>query len=230
MRICLLTDLDDFNGLPWTDKRLEGYIRCDSLKRTADKTAVVQDQVYQAFASSLRRIEPEVGEMVDNISARSLERRFEVVLSKAGRLIDKFLRYRDRGLLENLPYRSRRRRFERIAATTDKPAAKPSDSKAGEKPERPLYPVDARIPYIKLYSPPQEKAQSRSWLDSDSGCICVNREHSEFLLSQREDARCIRYLFTIWVKESLLEEYGENAEKLADEMVGLLSEAEPLLW
>ena len=231
MRICLLTDLDDFKGLPWTDKRLEGYIRCDSLKRTADKTAVVQDQVYQSFASSLRRIEPEIGEMIDNISALSLERRFDVVLGKTGKLIDKFLRYRDRGILENLPYRSRRRRFEHTTATSGKLAAKPIDGNtSADKPDRPPNPIDARIPYIKLYSPPQEKAQSRSWLDSGSGCICVNREHSEFLLSQKEDARCIRYLFTIWVKESLLEEYGEDAEKLADEMVGMLSEAEPLLW
>ena len=50
------------------------------------------------------------------------------------------------------------------------------------------------------------------------------------MLSQKEDTRCVRYLFSIWVKESLLQEYGTDAERLADEMVGLLAEAEPLLW
>jgi hypothetical protein len=40
----------------------------------------------------------------------------------------------------------------------------------------------------------------------------------------------MRYLFTIWAKESLLQEYGQQAEKVADEMVGVLAEAEPLLW
>jgi hypothetical protein len=230
MRICLLTDLDDFKALPWTDQRIEGYVRCDSLKRTADKTAVVQDQVYQAFASGLRRIEPEVMEMIDRISASSLERRFEIVLNKTGRLIDRFLRYRDRGLLADLPYRSPDRKEERRMAEpgTAKKAASGADT-SGERHGGQQYPVDARIPGIRLHSPPQQRSQARSWYDPDSGCICVNREHSEFLLSQREDARCIRYLFSIWVKESLLQDYGADAERLADEMVGRLAEAEPLL-
>ncbi len=231
MRICLLTDLDDFKSLPWTDKRIEGYARCDNLKRTADKTAVVQDQVYQSFVSGLRRIEPEIREMVDKISASSLERRFEIVLGKTGRLIDKFLRYRDRGLLADLPYRSLRRRAEkRIAATDVAKSASPGAESSAERQVDPQYSVDTRILPIRLYSPPQERSQSRSWYDPDSGYICINREHSEFLLSQREDARCIRYLFTIWVKESLLQEYGADAERLADEMIGRLAEAEPLLW
>jgi len=230
MRICLLTDLDDFTALPWIDKRIEGYVRCDSLKRTADKTAVVQDQVYQAFVSGLSRIEPEIMEMVDKVSASSLERRFEIVLGKTGRLIDKFLRYRERGLLADLPYRSRGRRAERKGTATGvakeaRHGAEPSK----EKHTGPSYPADTRIPPIKLFSPPQEKAQSRSWYDPDGGCICINREHTEFLLSQRDDARCIRYLFSIWVKESLLQDYGTDAERLADEMIGRLAEAEPLL-
>jgi hypothetical protein len=230
MRICLLTDLDDFKALPWTDQRIEGYVRCDSLRRTADKTAVVQDQVYQAFASGLRRIEPEVMEMIDRISASSLERRFEIVLNKTGRLIDRFLRYRDRGLLADLPYRSPDRKGERRIAElgTAKKAASGADT-SGERHGGQQYPVDTRIPGIRLHSPPQQRSQARSWYDPDSGCICVNREHSEFLLSQREDARCIRYLFSIWVKESLLQDYGADAERLADEMVGRLAEAEPLL-
>ncbi|NOQ17637.1 MAG: hypothetical protein GQ507_00145, partial [Dehalococcoidales bacterium] len=226
-RVCLLTDLEDFRALPWTDKRLEGYVRCDNLKRTADKSAVVPDQVYQAFVTELYRIEPEIREMIDRISASSLERRFEVVLGKTGRLVDRFLRYRERGLLADLPYRSRSRRLKRVAAATgDKEGLPPS----ARRPAGPHHPAETHGLNIRLYSPPEEKTQSRSWLDRDTGCICVNREHSEFLLSQREDTRCIRYLFTIWVKESLLEEYGSDAERLADEMVGRLSEAEPLLW
>jgi hypothetical protein len=226
VRICLLSDLEDFRALPWTDRRLEGYIRCDNLKRTADKTAVVPDQVYQVFVKELYRIEPEIREMIDRISASSLERRFEIVLGKTSRLVDRFIRYRERGLLDDLSYRPRKK-MKRAA---------PASVKI-EKAMPPLKPVAVhREPdgghslNIRLFSPPEERSQSRSWLDRDTGCICVNREHQEFLLSQREDSRCIRYLFTIWVKESLLEEYGSDAERLADEMVGRLSEAEPLLW
>lgn len=99
----------------------------------------------------------------------------------------------------------------------------------GVKTRRPAARTPSRAPYIKLQSPPHEKTYYRSWYDPNQGIIYINREHSEFLLSQREDRRCLRYLFSIWVKESLLQEYGAYAEKVADEMVGLLAEAEPLL-
>jgi len=232
-RICRLTDLEDFNMLPWTDRRLEGYIRCDSLKRTADKTAVIQDQVYQAFVSALHRIEPEITEMIGRISADSRERRFGIVLSKTGKLIDKFLRYRDRGLLTDLSYPSpvlatARRAVSRGNGGGNGGSRRPESSIGG--PAGPRHQVVTRAPDIEIDSPDREDFQSRSWYDSERGCIHVNREHTEFLLAQREDARCVRYLFTIWVKESLLQEYGADAERLADEMVGMLAEAEPLLW
>jgi len=229
-RICLLTDLDDFKVLPWIDKRLEGYVRCDHLKRTADKTAVVQERVYQAFVAGLRGIEPEIKDMIGKISAESQERRFLVVMGKAGKLIDKFLRYRDRGLLADLALRTpgvgqaKKAIDKSIAGDETKPDLAP------DTPGTPRAPAHTRAPYIELRPPPRAKAELRSWYDARTGCICVNREHEEFMLAQRQDSRCIRYLFAIWAKESLLQEYGEDAERLADEMVGRITEAEPLLW
>jgi hypothetical protein len=228
-RICLLTDLDDFKALPWIDKRLEGYVRCDHLKRTSDKTAVVQEQVYQAFVAALRKTEPEIKDMIGKISAESQERRFQVVMGKAGKLIDKFLRYRDRGLLAELALRTPgmaqvKRAMSKALDGEEKPEPAP------DKPGAPRAPVYTRAPYIELRPPPRAKADLRSWYDPKTGCICVNREHEEFMLAQRQDSRCLRYLFSIWAKESLLQEFGEDAEKLADEMVGRITEAEPLLW
>jgi Histidine kinase-, DNA gyrase B-, and HSP90-like ATPase len=228
-RICLLSDLDDFKSLPWIDKRLEGYVRCDHLKRTADKTAVVQEQVYQAFVAALRGVEPEIKDMIGKISAESQERRFQVVMGKAGKLIDKFLRYRDRGLLADLAMRTPgvgqvKRAISKALDGEEKPEA------ASDKQSTPRAPVYTKAPFIELRPPPRAKAELRSWYDPKTGCICVNREHEEFMLAQRQDSRCIRYLFSIWAKESLLQEYGEDAEKLADEMVGRITEAEPLLW
>ncbi|MDD5094089.1 MAG: ATP-binding protein [Dehalococcoidia bacterium] len=227
-RICLLTDLDDFKIPPWTDRRIEGYVRCDQLKRTASKTSVVQDQIYQAFVSELNRIAPDVRETIDRVSADSRERRFEVVMHKAGKLIDKFLRYREKGLLEDLPYRSLitmpQQKKEPVIVNTD------SFKASSERPARPRRPVETRAPHIRLTAPPQERSSSRSWYDPQSSSIYINREHQEFMLAQKEDTRCVRYLFSIWVKESLLQEYGSDAERLADEMVGMLAEAEPLLW
>ncbi len=232
-RICLLTDLPDFKTIPWNDQRLEGYIRCDKLKRTADKTAVIQDEVYSAFVSEIRQLEPKIQKLVLEVSTETLERRFNIIMNRAGRLIDKFLRYRERGLLEELPllainpadrggqaYGGVQKQGEEL---------KPIPS-AGIKPERPGFRAASRAPFIKLQSAPRDKSIYRSWYDPKQSVICINRDHAEFLLSQREDRRCLRYLFTIWAKESLLQEYGPQAEKVADEMVGVLAEAEPLLW
>ncbi len=235
-RICSLTDIADLKRLPWLDHRLEGYIRCDRLKRTADKTAVVQDKVFGVFVAALADIEPQVQQLIENISAESQERRFNIIIGKAGKLIDKFLRYRDRGLLSDLPVLT--------AAGLDRGTGVPPTQRYLPLPGTPgngngkgngnghstAVRRASRAPSIALRSLPREKEYYRSWYDGDSGVIVINREHSEFLLAQREDRRCLRYLFSIWVKESLLQEHGGDAERVADEMVGVLAEAEPLLW
>ncbi len=224
-RVCSLPDLQDFKVLPWIDQRLEGYIRYDRLKRTADKTAVVQDEVFRAFVNELRQLEPKVRKLIDEVSAESQEQRFNIILSRAGRLIDKFVRYREKGLLETLA-------LGPVAAVTkgngheEKAKAPPP---VQERPVRTILRQPTRAPHIKLQSPAGAKSDYRSWYDPNEGVICINREHYEFLLAQREDRRCMRYLFYIWMKESLLQEFGTQAEKVADEMVGLLAEAEPLL-
>jgi len=231
-RICSLTDLDDFNAMPWLDQRLEGYIRCDRLKRTADKTTVVQNQVFNAFRAELQRLEPKIQELILKVSAESQERRFNIILNRVGRLIDKFLRYRERGLLTDLTLitQASTGRRDNIVKRAEQLMTKQEPSIEEVKSGRPVVRVSTLAPHIKLYPPPQDKVSYRSWYDPNQGVICINREHTEFLLSQREDQRCVRYLFSIWAKESLLQEYGAQAEKVADEMIGVLAEAEPLLW
>ncbi len=232
-RICLLSDLAEFKNLPWIDQRLEGYIRYDKLKRTADKTAVVQDEVYNTFVSELRQLEPKIQKLILDVSTETLERHFNVIMNRAGRLIDKFLRYREKGILEELPLMaaSASERGGQTTPVTGKQAEelKPIPS-AGIKPEHPSFRAASRAPFIRLQSAPRDKSIYRSWYDPKQSVICINRDHAEFLLSQREDRRCLRYLFNIWAKESLLQEYGPQAEKVTDEMIGVLAEAEPLLW
>ena len=228
-RVCALTDLQAFKIMPWLDQRLEGYIRYDRLKRTADKTALVQDQVFGSFVQTIHQVEPRIKLLIDEVSAESQERRFNIILSRADKLIDRFLRYREKGLLETLG-------MAPLAGVKVKGNGK--EHKAAEpQPVQtrlvesvvPIIPRPSRAPGIKIAAPSQDKAVYRSWYDPHEGVICINREHAEFLLSQREDRRCLRYLFYVWVKETLLQEYGEQAQKVADEMVGFLAEAEPLL-
>jgi hypothetical protein len=226
-RVCSLTELQDFKGLPWSDQRLEGYIRYDRLMRTADKTAVVQDEIFRSFVDKLRELEPKIKQLIEEVSAESQEQRFNLILNRAGRLIDRFVRYREKGLLETLgmsPAASAAKMSGQEAKAKEPPPAllQKSPAKIGVR-------QPTRAPHIKLQSPAGAKSDYRSWYDPKEGVICINREHYEFLLSQREDRRCMRYLFYIWMKESLLQEFGTQAEKVADEMVGILAEAEPLL-
>ena len=231
-RICALTDINSFKAMPWLDQHLEGYIRCDHLKRTADKTAVVQEETFNAFVSELRKLEAQIQKLILEVSAESQERRFDLILNRAGRLIDKFLRYREKGLLADLPLITAagidrgNGNSQKVVDTLPYQQAPVSN---GVKSGRTTTRAPSRAPAISLQSPPEEKIAMRSWYDPGQGVIYINRQHGEFLLSQREDRRCLRYLFYLWVKESLLQEYGERAEKVADEMVGLLAEAEPLL-
>ncbi|MFC1893732.1 ATP-binding protein [Chloroflexota bacterium] len=231
--ICPLTELNDFKVLPWLDQRLEGYIRCDSLKRTADKTAVVQDEVFRSFVTELRKLKTKIQQLIEEVSAESQERRFNTILNRASRLIDKFLRYRERGLLTDLPMITSTGidMGETALKTTAKPLPSQQEPFNGKgKLGAGVVRAPSRAPAIRLQSPPDSRAYYRSWYDPSQGTIFINHEHAEFLLAQREDRRCVRYLFSIWVKESLLQEFGDQAEKVADEMVGLLAEAEPLLW
>ena len=228
--VCPITDLSDFKALPWLDQRLEGYVRCDRLKRTADKTAVVQDQVFRSFVTALRKLEPRIQQLIQEVSAESQERRFNIILNKAGRLIDKFLRYRDRGLLADLTVITAAGVERGRTPSRDAARRVPTPSGNGNGSTGTAVRAPSRAPAIALRSLPDDRAYYRSLYDQNKGTIWINREHSEFLLAQREDRRCLRYLFSIWVKESLLQEFGADAEKVADEMVGVLAEAEPLLW
>lgn len=228
--VCPLTDLSDFKTIPWLDQRLEGYIRCDRLKRTADKTAVVQDQVFRSFVTELRNLEPRIQQLIQEVSAESQERRFTIILNKAGRLIDKFLRYREKGLLADLTVITAAGVERGRAHSRDVTRHTPASSGNGDGATRAAVRAPSRAPSIALRSLPDDRAYYRSLYDQKDGAIWINREHSEFLLAQREDRRCLRYLFSIWVKESLLQEFGADAERVADEMVGVLAEAEPLLW
>ncbi|MFC1912828.1 ATP-binding protein [Chloroflexota bacterium] len=229
-QICALTDINDFKMLPWLDQRLEGYIRYDRLKRTADKTAIVQDPVFRSFVTKLRQFEPKIQQLIQEVSAESQERRFSIILNRAGKLIDKYLRYQEKGLLGNLHLATPGDDGNGSKGNGKKLSHQPIVPAGTEQPGRTVMHTPSRAPYIKIESPPDDKAYTRSWYDPGQGIIFINREHSEFLLSQREDRRCLRYLFYIWVKERLLQDYGAQADKVADEMVGVLAEAEPLLW
>ena len=122
---------------------------------------MVQDEVYTAFITELRQLEPKIQKLILEVSTETLERRFNIIMSRAGRLIDKFLRYRDKGLLEELPLMAAGT-AERGGQTAPPAGKNEEDLKpipsAGIKPEQPTFRAASRAPFIRLQSAPQDKS------------------------------------------------------------------------
>lgn len=228
-RICDLVELGDFKKRPWMDQRLEGYIRCDQLRRTADKTAVVQDEIYRALVAELATIEPQIMEQLEQVSQEYQERRLSKVIRRTEQFINKFLRYIEgkASLEELMPVR--REATERTGLLGQGAPLFLEPKKApvlANRPALPRHTAPSPSRLIRLSSPPPDKARYRSWYDATTGTININSEHVDFLEAERHDRQCLRYLFTTWAKEYLLAEYGADAPRVADEMVGLLAKAE----
>jgi hypothetical protein len=228
-RICHLVELGDFKKQPWMDQRLEGYIRCDQLRRTADKTAVVQDGIYRALVAELTRIEPQIVAQLEQVSQEYQERRLSKVIRRTEQFINKFLRYMEgkASLEELMPVR--REATERTGVLGRGALLFVEPKKApilANRPALPRHTVASPSHLIRLCAPPLDKAPYRSWYDATTGTININSEHVDFLEAERHDRQCLRYLFTTWAKEYLLAEYGADAPRVADEMVGLLAKAE----
>ena len=228
-RVCHLMDLADFKRPPWTDRRLEGYVHCDRLKRTADKTAIVQDKAFLALVVALHHIEHDITKHIDEMSREYQERRLGTIMRRVERFITRFVSYlEDRTTLDKvLPP------APQLPGTNLTPHATPKLLQPQTEPGQGKQTTGERVirtPSVLIrFSPPSaDKEPLRSWYDPATSTICINQQHTDFLEARRDDRRCAWYLFNIWAKERLLADYGSDAYKLADEMVGLLTDAEPL--
>jgi anti-sigma regulatory factor (Ser/Thr protein kinase) len=227
IRLCALTDLEEFKKEPWQGQRLEGCVRCDKLRGTADKAAVVQDEVYKALAEALHSLEPQIIEKIGQVTQEYRQNRLVEIMSRVDKFIGYFLHYKDTG---ELP----RRKIIFTEQTTPDLVQKinlPAVSPGTRVPVSSRPPRNNHLSFLQadLCTPPEGRAQLRAWSDNGGNAVKINVLHTDFLSSERDDKRCAWYLFSVWAKQQLLKEYGTDAEALADEMVGLFSRAGPLL-
>jgi anti-sigma regulatory factor (Ser/Thr protein kinase) len=227
IRFCSLTDVEEFKKEPWLGQRLEGSVRCDKFRGTADKAAVVQDEVYKALAEALHRLEPEIAEKIRQVTQEYRQNRLVEIMSRVDRFIGYFLRYKETGELPRRKIVAGDGITPDLVQRIDLPAVRP-DTRV---------PVSSRPPrsnqlsflQADLCMPPEGRSQLRTWSDNGGNAVKINVLHTDFLSSERDDKRCAWYLFSVWAKQQLLKECGTDAEALADEMVGLFSRAGPLL-
>ncbi|OGN99983.1 MAG: hypothetical protein A2Y59_03095 [Chloroflexi bacterium RBG_13_52_14] len=226
IRLCALTDIEEFKKEPWLGRRLEGLVRCDRFRGTADKAAVVQDEVYTALAEALHGLEPQIAEKIVQVTREYRQNRLAEIMNRVDRFIGYFIRYKETGEMPKRTVIASDKKGPDLVQKLDLPPVRPTNR----------VPVSTRAPrtqpvflHADLCIPPENMSQLRTWHDNGNGSVKVNMLHTDFLSSEKDDKRCAWYLFSIWAKKQLLDEYGNDSEALADEMVGLFSRAGPLL-
>ena len=239
-RICPLTDVPDFARAPWSDGRLEGAVRYDRLHRTAAKSGVVEDDNYTRFRIALQQLEPQIERELDAISSEEKHRRLREVLTRVRHLLTELadrldVRLRTEALVEGGEGDAEKGvpdPTDRVPGGHGRGKGRGRPSVAVVRPRGDGRPSRRIIgPQLIMAPPSPGKESLRSWYEALERTIYVNEEHPDYLRAFRhEDAlRVGRYLTHIWIKEALLTEYrGAGPERVSDEMVGALSEAEAL--
>jgi len=226
IRFCSLADVEEFKKEPWLGKRLEGSVRCDRLRGTADKAAVVQDEVYKALAEALHSLEPELIEKIGQVTQEYRQNRLAEIMNRVDRFIGYFLHYKETGEIPKRRITAKDEMAVEFIQRHDLPPVRPTTRVSSG---RNLQQRQLSFLQADLCLPPDDRPQLRTWSDNGGNAVKINVLHTDFLSSEKDDKRCAWYLFSVWAKQQLLKEYGTDAEALADEMVGLFSRAGPLL-
>lgn len=229
VRLSTLTALEEFQRQPWLSQRLEGSVRYDRLQGTADKAAVVQNEQYKALAQALRGLEPCVVAGLERVAQEYLDNRLTEIMSKVNIFIGRFLHLlRSDGATETLPSSISTNgggTGHVVEEATTHPLVTPKDGVPSAVRQPRTYPSYLRA---NLWASVSDEAKFRTWSDAE-GVLQINALHPDFLAVEKDNTRCAWYLFSAWTKQYLLTEYGDDATVMADEMVGLLSRAGPLM-
>lgn len=228
IRLCGLTTIEEFQRQPWLDQRIEGGVRCDRLQGTADKSAVVQNEVYRALAKALHSLEPQIIEKMEQINQEYRDSRLAEIMHRVDTFIGRFLHFRQMGYIPDMLKRSNGSQ-EGASTSPSGKAALPQTSSPNAEYRSAQRRAQNHPSYLHAsLCIPQGDARLRTWCDN-TGTIQINTLHRDFLTAERDDKRCAWYLFSIWAKQYLLNEYGNDPDTMTDEMVGLFSQAGPLL-
>ena len=236
IRICGLSSLEPFQRDPWTGGHMEGYVRCDRLKRSADKTAVVQDQVYRELVEALGALEPQLNREISRVTQEHLSRRLGRVVRHVDLLVERFLRYLQEGQPLHVP-NGNGNGYHGNGYNGSGHNGNGYHSK-GENPPGVLGDVEIRRgggrrhfqpAHYQLARPRENYEDWRSWDGGGEELVKVNMIHPDFLEAAKDDGRCARYLFALWAKEHLLSEYGSDARKVSELLVSWLNKADPIL-
>jgi hypothetical protein len=229
VRLSTLTALEEFQRHPWLSQRLEGSVRYDRLQGTADKAAVIQNEQYKALAEALRGLETGVIQGLERVAQEYRDNRLTEIMSKVNIFIGRFLHLSRMdgaaGTLTPLMSTNGGGVVPVAEEATRNQTATPKEGVPSTARQERSYPSYLRA---NLWASVSDEARFRTWSD-EGGVLQINALHPDFLAVERDNTRCAWYLFSAWAKQHLLSEYGDDATLMADEMVGLLSRAGPLM-
>lgn len=219
VRVCPLASVEELAGSVWLDRRLEGFVRCERLRLTADKTAIVQDGIYAQFIAALKAAEPRLAKSISDATQEHMDRRLAQVTRRVDSLVERFLKHVEEGAPLRPPVR--RAGSNTTAIRGETPDTPPIARVAAQRRPGPIH--------FRIGEPGQVRQDWQSRGGAAMEVVEINSQHPDFLEAESDMERCSRYLFSLWAKEHLLAEYGSDSRKVAEVLLSWLNKADPLL-
>jgi DNA-binding CsgD family transcriptional regulator len=225
IRFDTITYCEESNKKTWFGQGVAGRVPDDRFTSTSDEDAIFQDESSQALVGALHSPEQYIIEKIEQITQEYRQRRLMEIMNKVDRFIGYLLQDKEKAGIPKQKAVKNEGNPTAYARKIGLPPVRPSSRvhTVGDSSKEHLSLLQA-----ELCLPPKEMYQLRAWRDN-ANTIKINMLHTDFLASEKDDKRCAWYLFSIWAKQFLLDEYGTDAEALAEEMVSLFSRAGPLL-
>lgn len=242
-----LTQIEEFDGAPWSNDQVSGRIAFEALKQTTGRRAVVRDrEAFPAFLDAVRSIEPVVLHTIARVER-------EVDISVTERVNEAIRRIFGRVLKElsdlDNPMRaatgtepgegatevSKRDLVWPPIATTANPTEReplsvdeimPTPSAPAALPAHApsqATPAAGRTRALPTIAPDPSPNGVRSRFDDEAGLVYYNDRHPDYLMVKAQEAALLDYLSTLVAKEYVVFNNPRAAPgELAEEMVRML--------
>lgn len=240
-----LTEVEEFEGPPWSTDQVSGLISFEGLRQTTGRRALLRDrEAFPIFLDAVKSIEPVVLRTLERVTKEVDAQVAEQLNDTVRKIFSKVLKELSDldnpmrslvgsgegvgGVLE--PLSTGESTEEAVPRVTHEPefadlAAPPAfDPVTVEPPSEAVRPGDHRSRSLPSLMPDPNPDGVRSRFDEDSKIVYYNDQHPDFLMLKDDQAALLDYLSTLVAKEYVVynnprAETNELAEELVRMMV-----------
>lgn len=239
-----ISDLDEFDHLPWTSNQVEGEIRCPFLKPTTSRIGGVvrHREKFPIFLAAVKSIEENLSEEIKRKTKEYEERIDQRIFTHIRKIFHNVIKELEdlespfktpvasttgeekTGIIKDILDRiigGKTKKDRRRKGTATVPVIDPTSLEKTKQQFRPLPSF-----YPKEFE--ENKSHLRSELDKDQGVIYYNDRHPDYLDAKRnpDHSYLLNYMLLIGVKEYVIYNNPHGNEiKISEEMIRFLSRA-----